>query len=67
MLGRWTGRRWSVVAARGGEPAPTLAEQAAAQKHARIDALAEDSRIKPVLESFPGARIVDVRSSAGSP
>jgi DNA polymerase III subunit gamma/tau len=67
MLGRWTGRPWSVVTARGGEPAPTLAEQAAVQKHARIDALAEDSRIKPVLESFPGARIVDVRSSAGIP
>jgi DNA polymerase-3 subunit gamma/tau len=66
MLGRWTRRPWSVVAARSGEPAPTLAEQATAQKHARIDALAEDSRLKPVLESFPGARIVDVRSSASS-
>jgi DNA polymerase-3 subunit gamma/tau len=67
MLGRWTGRPWSVAAARGGHAAPTLADQDAAQKRARIDALADDSRIRPVLESFPGARIVDVRSSPGSP
>ncbi|MGH6914411.1 MAG: DNA polymerase III subunit gamma/tau, partial [Geminicoccales bacterium] len=67
MLGRWTGHRWSVAAARGGDAAPTLADQDAAQKRARIDGLADDSRIKPVLESFPGARIVDVRSSPGSP
>jgi hypothetical protein len=56
-----------VAAARGGQAAPTLADQDAALKRARIDALAEDSRVRPVLESFPGARIVDVRSSAGSP
>jgi DNA polymerase-3 subunit gamma/tau len=67
MLGRWTGRPWSVAAARGADAAPTLADQDAAQKRARIDALADDSRVRPVLESFPGARIVDVRSSARQP
>ena len=64
-LGRWTGRPWLVsVGAEGAAAAPTLAEQAAAAKRERIDALARDPRVKPILESFPGARIVDVRSAA---
>jgi DNA polymerase III subunit gamma/tau len=63
-LGRWTGRPWLVSLAASDQPAaPTLAEQAAA-KRARIDALAEDPRIKPVLQQFPGAAIVDVRPAA---
>jgi DNA polymerase-3 subunit gamma/tau len=64
-LGRWTGRPWLVsVGGDGARAAPTLAEQDAAAKRARIDALACDPRVKRVLESFPGARIVDVRSAA---
>ena len=63
-LGRWTGRPWLVSVGTDGAPAaPTLAEQAAAAKRERIDALALDPRLRPVLESFPGARIVDVRSA----
>ncbi len=64
MLGRWTGRPWLVSLA--GDPTaadPTLAEQAAAAKRARLEALAEDPRVKPIFENFPGARIVDVRSA----
>jgi DNA polymerase III subunit gamma/tau len=64
-LGRWTGRPWLVsVGGDGTRAAPTLAEQDAAAKRARIEALAGDPRVKRVLESFPGARIVDVRSAA---
>ncbi len=63
-LGRWTGRPWLVSVSADGAPAtPTLAEQAATAKRERIDALARDPRVRPVLESFPGARIVDVRSA----
>jgi DNA polymerase III subunit gamma/tau len=63
-LGRWTGRPWLVsIGQDDGSAAPTLAEQAAAEKRARIDALSEDPRVRPILESFPGARIVDVRSA----
>jgi DNA polymerase III subunit gamma/tau len=64
VLGRSTGRPWLVSLA--GDPTaadPTLAEQAAAAKRARLEALAEDPRVKPILENFPGARIVDVRSA----
>jgi DNA polymerase III subunit gamma/tau len=64
-LGRWTGQRWLVSLAGDGEgAAPTLAEQAAAARRQHLDALAEDPRIKPVLEHFPGAAVVDVRPAA---
>jgi DNA polymerase-3 subunit gamma/tau len=64
-LSRWTDQRWyvSLVDQQG---APSLAEQATARKRARIEALSEDPRLKPILESFPGARIVDVRPAASS-
>jgi DNA polymerase-3 subunit gamma/tau len=65
LLGRWTAQPWSVgVVSDPERGAPTLAEQAAASKRARIDTLAADPRVRPILESFPGARIVDVRPTA---
>jgi DNA polymerase III subunit gamma/tau len=64
-LGRWTARPWQVSFAGDGRPAaPTLAEQAAAARRQQLAALAEDPRIKPVLEHFPGAAIVDIRPAA---
>jgi DNA polymerase-3 subunit gamma/tau len=64
-LERWTGQPWLVGVADDDRPAaPTLAEQAAASRRQHIEALAEDPRIKPVLEHFPGAAIVDVRPAA---
>src|SRR5690606_33464417 len=61
-LRRWTGRPWVITVAGGDAPAdPTLAEQAAAARRAQIDAAAEDPRIKPVPQQFPGAAVVDVR------
>jgi DNA polymerase III subunit gamma/tau len=64
-LGRWTGQPWLVsLAGDGQRAAPTLAEQAAAARRQHLAALAEDPRIKPVLEHFPGAAIVDVRPAA---
>jgi DNA polymerase III subunit gamma/tau len=64
-LGRWTGQRWLVSLAGSDQgAAPTLAQQVAAERQACIDALAEDPRIKPILQQFPGAAIVDVRPAA---
>jgi DNA polymerase-3 subunit gamma/tau len=65
-LTQWTAMPWRLRAVEGAG-APTLAELAAAEQQARIDALAGDPRIKPILERFPGARIVDVRSTAPAP
>ncbi|HYZ27392.1 MAG TPA: DNA polymerase III subunit gamma/tau [Geminicoccaceae bacterium] len=64
-LGRWTGRPWLVALADDGRPAePTLAEQAATARRRQLDAVADDPRVKPVLEHFPGAAVVDVRPAA---
>jgi DNA polymerase III subunit gamma/tau len=64
-LQRWTGRAWLVSVVGSEQPATsTLADQAAAARRARIDAAAEDPRIKPVLQQFPGAAVVDVRPAA---
>jgi DNA polymerase-3 subunit gamma/tau len=64
-LGRWTGRPWLVALAGDGGPAdPTLAEQAATVRRRQLEALANDPRVKPVLQHFPGAAVVDVRPAA---
>jgi DNA polymerase-3 subunit gamma/tau len=65
-LSQWTGMPWRLRAV-DLPGAPTLAELAAAERQARIDALAGDPQIKPILERFPGAKIVDVRSTARAP
>jgi DNA polymerase-3 subunit gamma/tau len=65
-LSQWTAMPWRLRPV-DGPGAPTLAEQAAAEQQARIEALSGDPRIKPILERFPGARIVDVRSTAPAP
>ncbi len=65
-LSQWTARPWRVRAV-DGAGMPTLAELAAAEQQARIDTLSGDPRIKPILERFPGARIIDVRSTAPAP
>jgi DNA polymerase III subunit gamma/tau len=64
-LERCTGRPWQVTVAGDDRPAaPTLAEEAAAARRAQLEALADDPRIKPVLQHYPGAAVVDVRPAA---
>ena len=61
-LERRTGRPWQIVVAGDDRPAaPTLAEEAAVARRAQLEALADDPRIKPVLQHYPGAAVVDVR------
>jgi DNA polymerase-3 subunit gamma/tau len=59
-LGRLTGRRW-LVALSEAEGEPTLAEQAARARAARLDELGRSEPLRGLLELFPGARIVDIR------
>jgi DNA polymerase-3 subunit gamma/tau len=63
-LSDWTGKRWMVVvsAERG---APTLRAQADADKAERLRGVRADPLVQAVLTRFPGAEIVDVRSSDG--
>ena len=63
-LADWTGRRW-VVALSSQPGAPTLHEQAEAAERERKRGAADHPLVRSVLDSFPGARIVDVRARPG--
>jgi DNA polymerase-3 subunit gamma/tau len=65
-LSQWTASAWRLRAVDGAGSA-TLAELAATRQQARIETLADDPRIKPILEHFPGARIVEVRADDRAP
>jgi DNA polymerase-3 subunit gamma/tau len=57
-----TGRRW-LIALSQGPGAPTLAETEAANRRRLIEAVAEESAVRAVLDAFPGATIVDIREA----
>ena len=63
LLSEWTGRRWTVVASFDAAGQPTLHEQDQ-ETEARIRREAEaHPMVKAVLETFPGARIKDIRDT----
>ncbi len=64
-LAEWTGRRW-VVALSSQPGEATLREQAEAADRERRRGAADHPLVRSVLDSFPGARIVDVRERAGA-
>jgi len=60
-LQQWTGRRWMVVVS-GEKGAPTLRSQADARQAELETGVRADPLVREVLERFPGAEIVGVRS-----
>jgi DNA polymerase-3 subunit gamma/tau len=59
----WTGTRW-MVAISSAAGAPTLREQAEAKEQERRVGVRADPVVRSVLERFPGAEIVAVRSNS---
>jgi DNA polymerase-3 subunit gamma/tau len=59
----WTATRW-MVAISSAQGAPTLREQAEAKEQERRVGVQADPLVRSVLERFPGAEIVAVRSNA---
>jgi DNA polymerase III subunit gamma/tau len=59
-LSRWTGRRWVVSLATHAPGEPTLAERAEAHRRRRLGEVGGHPAVKAVLDTFPGATIVDV-------
>jgi DNA polymerase-3 subunit gamma/tau len=59
----WTGMRW-MVAISSAPGAPTMREQAEAKEQERRIGVQADPLVRSVLERFPGAEIVAVRSNA---
>jgi len=65
-LQEWTGSRWMVAISR--EPgAPSLKEQAEAKTLEMMTGVRADPLVRRVLEHFPGAEIVAVRSNEPPP
>ncbi len=60
-LRSWTGRNWLVTVNTAAAAAPTLKETRRAETQANNDIALDDPLVKKILESFPGARLVDVR------
>lgn len=62
-LEQWTGRRWTIaVSNTAGQP--TLRAQAMAQKNELESAVQADPRVQAVFETWPGAKIENVRRTA---
>jgi DNA polymerase III subunit gamma/tau len=65
----WTGRPWMVTVSTKEIDAPTLRQAREQQEQAQRNEALEDPLVKAVMDTFPGARLVDIRtrSSAGEP
>jgi DNA polymerase-3 subunit gamma/tau len=64
LLQQWTGRRWALVLSNE-SGAPSLREQAESRAAAMRSAAAVHPLVRAVLDTFPGARIEEVREIAG--
>ena len=62
-LTNWTGARWVAVVSND-DGAPTLGEQAAKARAAAIVEAAQHPLVKAVLDTFPDAKVTDVRPRA---
>ncbi|WP_377808540.1 DNA polymerase III subunit gamma/tau [Azospirillum sp. A29] len=63
LLTEWTGQRW-IVALSEGPAQPTLAEQDKAEKHRAWAEAEANPVVRAVLDTFSGAKIIDVRDLA---
>lgn len=61
-LKEWTGRPWLVTISTREIAAPTLREARRAAENEARDAALEDPLVKAVMETFPGARLVNIKS-----
>jgi DNA polymerase-3 subunit gamma/tau len=59
-LEQWTGRRWAIAVSNAASQ-PTLRAQAQAQKNELETAVQADPRVRAVFETWPGAKIENVR------
>lgn len=60
-LQTWTGKMWGVSVSSRAPEGQTLREQAEARKQADQDAANQDPLVRAILETFPGARVVNVK------
>ncbi|MHB1109264.1 MAG: DNA polymerase III subunit gamma/tau [Devosia sp.] len=66
-LKAWTGRNWMVTVATSAAAGPTIKELTEANKQAELSAAHEDPLVQAILETFPGARIANVKLREETP
>jgi len=68
-LQTWTGQRWLIMVSTKPPEGLTLRQEAEQKKQAAADAAHDDPLVKAIMETFPGARLVNVtvREEAAAP
>ena len=66
-LKAWTGRNWMVTVSRQETAVPTLRQLAEERQRAQLSEAHEDPLVQAILETFPGARVANVRLSEAAP
>ena len=60
-LKHWTGRNWMVTVSSNAPAGATIKELAEARQQAELTAAHEDPLVQAILETFPGARVANVK------
>jgi DNA polymerase-3 subunit gamma/tau len=68
-LQTWTGQRWLIMVSTKPPDGLTLRQEAEQKKQAATDAAHDDPLVKAIMETFPGAKLVNVtvREEAAAP
>jgi DNA polymerase-3 subunit gamma/tau len=68
-LQTWTGQRWLIMVSTKPPEGLTLRQEAEQKKQAATDAAHDDPLVKAIMETFPGAKLVNVtvREEAAAP
>jgi DNA polymerase-3 subunit gamma/tau len=66
-LKAWTGRNWMVTVSRQPAAAPTLRQLAEERQRAQLSEAHEDPLVQAILETFPGARVANVKLRDAAP
>jgi DNA polymerase-3 subunit gamma/tau len=68
-LQAWTGQRWLIMVSTKPPEGLTLRQEAEQKKQAATDAAQDDPLVKAIIETFPGAKLVNVtvREEAAAP
>ena len=66
-LQTWTGQRWLIMVSTKAPEGLTLRQEAEQKKQAATDAAHDDPLVKAIMETFPGAKLVNVTVREDAP
>lgn len=62
----WTGRPWMITVSTREIATPTLREAREAEERSERNAALEDPLVRAVMETFPGARLVNIKTRSAT-